>query len=771
MSSSAFSETRSPSYEIDEVNVDSQHEDGDGFYVQRTISDRDREKSSQSSSTGKRAESLRSDHSSTSSPMAPPIQDEIDIQEKIDKIDKIDKINKVDSNSGYTNDDCGVLFLNDVNTTMATHNTIDDEIGNMDNMDNMNNITPDGHDKQLIDDSGHHKEINEEDDDNEIINTTTMSNGHSHSNSRNTNDYETGNVNTPPVNDNDSHSHSSSNTSSITNSNDKDNNDDDESTNGKNTMNVDTNTANIQSHSKEDIKNEATSSLSSNRNLIHDENRKKLTSLVGIANNSNFSIIERMSDGNRSDTNYNNNPNTNTTTTNNNNNTNVINYDTYNNYNITNNNRDENLEPTEIIEKPKGRIPSGTHNTMQSNNKNDYQNTNEKRGKKLNGKEMKNTADMFKKNVDLVQFFGSGRAVGMSARNDPNTKPKLFEIQENVKQLFEKDCDITTIENYGINEFCDSYPPQIVVPKYFVDASENAYYDTKNSNEKKDIKQKSKSKSKSNSTQLKPNLSFTASTHQKQTKQGQLIQAHSQTPPNERITKPSNQCNKNNKNSKNSNDNLTVTNSSDDYNNNISHPKSQPTSIDNSETNKKCSNGSIHVSQSSPRLNKSFSHHVSGNRKQKNTKNTNEDNENKESKEDNMDNRSNSGSSSSSSSDVDLPRLIDDARFARVHRRFAAPVIFFPNGACIARSATLSTTGEVYLQKTVTAVRNAVWGMYTSVGDLDALRASDIKLLKYLNIKFICDLMVEDKKKLYVFFFLVFFWYHAKSQMFFLIFF
>ena len=34
--------------------------------------------------------------------------------------------------------------------------------------------------------------------------------------------------------------------------------------------------------------------------------------------------------------------------------------------------------------------------------------------------------------------------------------------------------------------------------------------------------------------------------------------------------------------------------------------------------------------------------------------------------------------------------------------------------------------------------------------DLNALRAADIKLLKYFNIKFICDLMVEDKKKVYV---------------------
>ena len=34
--------------------------------------------------------------------------------------------------------------------------------------------------------------------------------------------------------------------------------------------------------------------------------------------------------------------------------------------------------------------------------------------------------------------------------------------------------------------------------------------------------------------------------------------------------------------------------------------------------------------------------------------------------------------------------------------------------------------------------------------DLNALREADIALLKHLNINTICDLMVEDKKKVYV---------------------
>ena len=34
--------------------------------------------------------------------------------------------------------------------------------------------------------------------------------------------------------------------------------------------------------------------------------------------------------------------------------------------------------------------------------------------------------------------------------------------------------------------------------------------------------------------------------------------------------------------------------------------------------------------------------------------------------------------------------------------------------------------------------------------DLAALRAADIQLLQYFGIKLICDLMVEDKKRVYV---------------------
>ncbi len=55
-----------------------------------------------------------------------------------------------------------------------------------------------------------------------------------------------------------------------------------------------------------------------------------------------------------------------------------------------------------------------------------------------------------------------------------------------------------------------------------------------------------------------------------------------------------------------------------------------------------------------------------------------------------------------------LCRLLERARFARVHRRFVAPVIFLPNDQCIARSSTLSTAGELLLNKATSVVSDAL---------------------------------------------------------------
>lgn len=55
-----------------------------------------------------------------------------------------------------------------------------------------------------------------------------------------------------------------------------------------------------------------------------------------------------------------------------------------------------------------------------------------------------------------------------------------------------------------------------------------------------------------------------------------------------------------------------------------------------------------------------------------------------------------------------LLSIIERARFARVHRRFVVPVIFLPNHSCIARSSTLSTTGELLLNKATSVVSEAL---------------------------------------------------------------
>lgn len=55
-----------------------------------------------------------------------------------------------------------------------------------------------------------------------------------------------------------------------------------------------------------------------------------------------------------------------------------------------------------------------------------------------------------------------------------------------------------------------------------------------------------------------------------------------------------------------------------------------------------------------------------------------------------------------------LSRLLERARYARVHRRFVMPVIFLPNNTCIARSSTLSTTGEILLNKASNVVSDVL---------------------------------------------------------------
>lgn len=111
-----------------------------------------------------------------------------------------------------------------------------------------------------------------------------------------------------------------------------------------------------------------------------------------------------------------------------------------------------------------------------------------------------------------------------------------------------------------------------------------------------------------------------------------------------------------------------------------------------------------------------------------------------------------------------LRDLFVKARFARCRSRFVVPVILF-EGKNICRSATLSGGAEIYGRSGYDFLfaggesipdnplddLNGVNGtgpLYSS-GDydlFDRIRGQDIRLLKTLRVKYICDLMVEKKK-------------------------
>ncbi|XP_064632784.1 myotubularin-related protein 14-like isoform X2 [Lineus longissimus] len=106
----------------------------------------------------------------------------------------------------------------------------------------------------------------------------------------------------------------------------------------------------------------------------------------------------------------------------------------------------------------------------------------------------------------------------------------------------------------------------------------------------------------------------------------------------------------------------------------------------------------------------------------------------------------------------DLPKLRDlftKARFARCRARFAVPVILY-EGKHICRSATISGGAEIYGrsgfdffftggesipgEEAASDMGNTEWQLF------DRIRGQDIRLLKELQVKTICDLMVEKKK-------------------------
>jgi len=111
-----------------------------------------------------------------------------------------------------------------------------------------------------------------------------------------------------------------------------------------------------------------------------------------------------------------------------------------------------------------------------------------------------------------------------------------------------------------------------------------------------------------------------------------------------------------------------------------------------------------------------------------------------------------------------LKELFLKARIARCRSRFVVPVILF-EGKNICRSATLSGGAEIYgrsgydflfaggesLPDNPTDDLNGVnsAGSLYSSGEydlFDRIRGQDIRLLKTLKVKYICDLMVEKKK-------------------------
>ncbi|KAM5280978.1 phosphatidylinositol-3,5-bisphosphate 3-phosphatase MTMR14 isoform 2-T2 [Ctenodactylus gundi] len=107
-----------------------------------------------------------------------------------------------------------------------------------------------------------------------------------------------------------------------------------------------------------------------------------------------------------------------------------------------------------------------------------------------------------------------------------------------------------------------------------------------------------------------------------------------------------------------------------------------------------------------------------------------------------------------------LQDLINRSKMARCRGRFVCPVILF-KGKHICRSATLAGWGELYGRSGYnyffSGGADDAWADVEDVteedcalrGDthlFDKVRGCDIKLLRYLSVKYICDLMVENKK-------------------------
>lgn len=124
-------------------------------------------------------------------------------------------------------------------------------------------------------------------------------------------------------------------------------------------------------------------------------------------------------------------------------------------------------------------------------------------------------------------------------------------------------------------------------------------------------------------------------------------------------------------------------------------------------------------------------------------------------------------SDESSISATNLKDLMKQARLARCRSRFPVPVIFY-KGKNICRAATISGGGEMYLMSGMDYIFSSsesppddVVSNMSSSSESDTLRVGsstnewqlfnkirghDIRLLRKLNVHFICDLMMEKKK-------------------------
>uniref|UniRef100_A0A8B9LR42 Myotubularin related protein 14 n=1 Tax=Astyanax mexicanus TaxID=7994 RepID=A0A8B9LR42_ASTMX len=108
-----------------------------------------------------------------------------------------------------------------------------------------------------------------------------------------------------------------------------------------------------------------------------------------------------------------------------------------------------------------------------------------------------------------------------------------------------------------------------------------------------------------------------------------------------------------------------------------------------------------------------------------------------------------------------LQDLVNRSKLARCRGRFVCPVILY-NGKHVCRSSTLAGWGELYGRTGYNYIFSGgsddTWAESEEVPDddtvvrngdsqlFDKVRGSDIKLLKYLSVRYICDLMVENKK-------------------------